>query len=136
MRSILHVDDPADLEWFRHVVHDELQMPYLWVPAFLRCAFQTWTARELKLPVPEGPIPSIPLAPDFPVGKGPTAHGRDIIRGVGWVYLTEYWQPPRIKIKPLAKDWAMVSGRAGQDLRWEVKQRIEQAKALLDLARF
>lgn len=134
--AFMHVEDPQDLEWFQHVVHDELQIPYIWVPQYLRLAFQQWTAFELNLPVPEVTLLTIPLAPDFPVGKGPTAGGRDIIRRVGWVYLTEYWQPPRISIKALAKDWAVVKGRPSEDLRWEIKQGIKQAKALLDLTRW
>jgi hypothetical protein len=134
--SIQQVNDPADLEWFRHVVHDELKIPYIWVPGYLRLAFQKWTALELKIPIPEVTLLTIPLSPDFPVGKGPAADGRDVIRRVGWLYLTEYWQPPRISIKALAKDWAGVQGRPDADMRWQVKQGIKQAKALLDLARF
>jgi hypothetical protein len=87
------------------------------------------------LPVPETLFLTFQMGPEFPLGKAPTAEGRDIIRRVGWVYLTEYWPTPT-KIKPLAKDWATVKGRPGEDLRWEVKQGIKQAKALLDLARF
>ena len=132
--AILHGHD--DLEFFRHVVHDELQIPYTWVPSYLRMAFSQWTAFEFELPVPDVMLMSIPLRPNFPVGKGPAADGRDIIRRVGWLYLTEYWQPPRIKIKPLATHWAAEKGRPGEDLRWEIKQGIKQAKALLDLARF
>ena len=129
-------DDDKDLDYFRHVVHDELAIPYIWVPTYLRLAFQQWTAFELELPVPEATIFTLPLSPTFPVAKGPTHEGRDIMRRVGWLYLTKYWQPPRIKIKPLARDWAQVKGRPGEDVRYEVKQGIKQAHALLDLARF
>jgi hypothetical protein len=134
--AILRVHDPEDLEFFNRVVHDELQIPYIWVPQSLRLAFQQWTAFELELPVPAVTLFTIPLAPDFPIGKGPAHDAKDIIRRVGWLYLTKYWQPPRIKLKPLAKDWATVKGRPGEDLRWEIRQGMKQAEALLDLARW
>ena len=84
--------------------------------------------------MPETIFLTFQMEPDFPIGKAPTADGgTSSARGLG--LFTEYWPTPA-KIKPLAKDWATVKGRPGEDLRWEVKQGIKQAKALLDLARF
>ena len=138
MGAILRHDDPADLEPFQRFVHDVIGMPYIWMPGVLRNHYEAWTVTEHGLPITLQP--TLPLPANFPKGKAPRAGGADIIRNVGWLYLTRYSALPRISIKALAKDWSEnVQHREGHqnvDDRKLVREGIKQAHALLDLARW
>ena len=140
-------DDPADLEPFEHLVHDDIGLPYRWVPTFLRMEFAAWTHTELGWQ--RDLVPTIPDLPaDLPIGKAPREDAAYIARNVGWLYQVRHWplvadpawpQERRVSVKWLAKQWDQENQRAGyrnQDSRKLITGGIAQADAFLDLARW